>query len=149
MTLENFLNEKRLKKHMASHEEIINLFKVVDRDIKDANIKELSADRRFITSYNAALQLATILLRAFGYRTNANKGGHHWVTFSMLGVILDDDSYADYFEACRVKRNVSDYDSSGAISEKEAEELLQEVLSFKSVVENWLDENFQITTGSV
>ena len=46
-----------------------DLLRIVDRDLKDASILELSADRRFVTAYNAALRLATIVLRASGYRT--------------------------------------------------------------------------------
>ena len=34
-----------------------------DRDLADSAIKEISADRRFATAYNAVLQLATIALR--------------------------------------------------------------------------------------
>ena len=58
------------------------MFRIVDRDITDADIKEISADRRFATAYNAALQLATIVLYASGYRTT--QSGHHWATLKAL-----------------------------------------------------------------
>lgn len=145
MSLKNFLNEKRLKVHKASDDELNNLFRIVNRDINDAKISQLSADRRFITSYNAALQLATILLRAFGYRTNTNKGGHHWVTFGMLPDILgaSGEDYGNYFEASRIKRNMSDYNTSGEISDSEANELLSEVIRFREIVLNWLGKNYE------
>jgi hypothetical protein len=66
--LQNWLHEGRLQQHNTSVKEIADLFKVVDRDLADAAIKEISADRRFATAYNAALQLATIVLYASGYR---------------------------------------------------------------------------------
>ena len=69
MNLQNWLNEGRLQRHSTSVKEIADLLKVVDRDLADAAIKEISADRRFATAYNAALQLATIVLYASGYRT--------------------------------------------------------------------------------
>ena len=39
---------------------------------------------------------------------------------------------------CRTKRNITDYDRTGEISEHEANELLQEVKNFKQEVEDWL-----------
>jgi hypothetical protein len=67
VSLKKLINEGRLQQHSTNKNEIQNLFKLVDRDLKDAKIKQLSTDRRFATAYNAALQLATIVLHAAGY----------------------------------------------------------------------------------
>jgi hypothetical protein len=56
-----------LKRQPTSRSEIDSLFRVVDRDLEDAAVPGVSADRRFATAYNAALQLATVVLRAHGY----------------------------------------------------------------------------------
>jgi hypothetical protein len=40
---------------------------LVDRDLSDASREEISMDWRFNIAYNAALQLATIVLYARGY----------------------------------------------------------------------------------
>ena len=45
---------------------------------------------------------------------------------------------ADYFDQCRGKRNLSDYDRAGEISEKEAVELLKEAKAFRVTVLEWL-----------
>lgn len=47
----------------------------------------------------------------------------------------------DYLDNCRRKRNISEYDAVGTISEKEAEDLLQTVREFKVDVERWLLKN--------
>jgi uncharacterized protein (UPF0332 family) len=47
----------------------------------------------------------------------------------------------DYFNACRIKRNNSDYTSSGEISEKEAVEIVQEAKIFKDSVVKWVTKN--------
>lgn len=52
-----------------------DLLRVADRDLADAEIPQLSSDRRFATAYNAALQMATIALYAAGFR--ACGAGHH------------------------------------------------------------------------
>ncbi len=97
MSLAKLKNENKLSKHKTSRQEIQNLLKLVERDIKDAQIEALSNDRRFITAYNAALQLATCVLYVAGYRTRPSKGGHHWITFSLLPDIMDASmsEYAD------------------------------------------------------
>ena len=53
-----------LQQHNTSVKEIADLLKLVGRDLADADIKEISADRRFARACNAALQLATIVLQA-------------------------------------------------------------------------------------
>ena len=45
---------------------------------------------------------------------------------------------ADYFDSCRVKRNVTDYGYVGGISEAEVEELIREAERFLEVILNWL-----------
>jgi len=91
-----------------------------------------------MTAYQAAYQLATIVLAASGYRTTGT--GHHWVTFKVLSELLGKEfqGLADYFDQCRNKRNLSDYDRAGEISEAEAVELLKEARKFRTIVLNWL-----------
>lgn len=138
VALKQFLAEGRLKPHRASLKEIRDLLRVVDRDLKDARVTAISFDRQFITAYQAAFQLATIVLAASGFRTTGT--GHHWVTFRVLPELMGRDvqDLADYFDQCRIKRNPTDYDRAGEISGDEARELLGEAKKFRSTVLNWL-----------
>ena len=139
MSLKEWLGEGKLRTHATTQREIQDLFNVVDRDLEDSRIAALSADRRFMTTYNSVLQLATIVLRAAGYRGSGV--GHHWVTFQALPHLLgpEHQSLADYFNGCRSKRNTADYDAAGEISDGEVVELYQEALLFRTVVLRWLD----------
>jgi uncharacterized protein (UPF0332 family) len=141
MNLENWLREGRLQQHTTSAKEIADLMKVVDRDLADAAITVISADRRFATAYNAALQLATIVLYASGYR--AGKSAHHWVTFKILPEVMGQEAQerADYFNSCRSTRHVTDYDRAGVVADATAVEILEEVEAFKKEVINWLKTN--------
>jgi len=143
MSLKKWLSENKLSKHKTSQQEIQNLLKLVERDIQDAKVEALSNDRRFITAYNAALQLATCVLYTKGYRTKPSKGGHHWISFAVLPDIMGKrvSEYADYFDTCRVKRNVSDYTSVGEISQGETEELIAEVIKFRQIIQHWIEQN--------
>ena len=142
MNLKKWLAEGRIQPHHTTKQEIANLFKVVDRDMKDANLEGLSEDRRFATAYNAALQLATIVLYASGYRSKAATG-HHWVTLMSLPELMGQKTTqrTDYLNTCRSKRNMADYDTAGTISAAELKVLIKEVVSFKHDVILWLQKH--------
>lgn len=141
MSLRDLLNNSKLKEHRTSADEIGDLFNLAKRDFRDAAIKAISPDRRFAIAYNAILQLSTIILYAKGYKTVGS--GHHFTTFQALKDILGDEHHQliDYFDACRSKRNISEYDRLGMVSEKEVDEILNEAKNFKKVAINWLRNN--------
>lgn len=139
MSLRDSLNDGHLKPHRASVREIAGLLRLADRDLADAAVAGLSADRRFAIVYNAALQLATIPLLVRGYRTRG--AGHHWVTFRLLPDTMGnaEQELADYFEQCRTRRNRVDYDRVGTVRDVEVEELRCEVQAFRGMILDWLD----------
>ena len=53
--LQKYLNNGDLKPHRSSVKEIESFKKLIERDLKDCAIEELSVDRRFATAYQAAL----------------------------------------------------------------------------------------------
>jgi hypothetical protein len=48
---------------------------------------------------------------------------------------------ASYFNACRKKRNIVDYDLAHVITETELRELLEKAAEFKELVEDWISKN--------
>jgi len=138
MSLKSLLNQDRLKKHTTSKNEIENLLNLIKRDLDDACIQGLSSDRKFSIVYNAVLQLSTIIIYCTGYKTRGE--GHHFYSFQTLKYILDKQKHdlVDYFDSCRVKRNIVDYDMAGRISSKDAEELLIEAKKYQEFVLRWL-----------
>lgn len=144
MTWKNLLNNRTVVSHTSGKNEIKDLLEVVERDLKDASIKELSADRRFATAYNAALQLSTIAIACSGYRIKSG-AGHHFKTFDAVKIAVPGtktENLADYFDLCRRKRNSIDYDASEVVSESEAEELVEKVEEFKAIIEDWIKNNY-------
>ncbi len=139
MNLRKFVDDNKICPHTATRQEIEHLLQIVDRDLKDASVISISADRRHATAYNAALQLATIVLHASGYRA-ISKIGHHWITIMLIPEFMGNDQRARQriFNDAREKRNITDYDYAGHISEEEVETLLKEVKKFKTDVLSWL-----------
>jgi len=141
LSLKGLLADGRVRPHRASAREVADLLRVIDRDLADAEIPQLSTDRRFATAYNAALQMATIALYAAGFR--AVGAGHHWATFQALSEVMGPQAQirADYLDSCRSKRNVTDYDRAGEISQREVEEILAEARAFRDDLIDWLKRN--------
>jgi uncharacterized protein (UPF0332 family) len=147
MLFKRLLDENKLKAHRTSAAEIADLLKIVKRDINDTKLERLSPDRRFAITYNAALQLATILLHCKGCKGYRAVGaGHHFTVFQAMKEILgkEYEELADYFDSCRSKRNITDYDRAGEISETEVNELIDETLKFKALVIDWVKKNYSV-----
>lgn len=138
MALDKWLDEGRLAEHDTSAEELQEVWTIVHRDITDASAEGISTDRRFMAAYNAALQIATIVLYCHGYR--ARGPGHHYITFQVLPDILGEDfaELATYFDTCRTKRNRSQYDRTGEISRTEVSELIEAARDFRDEVKQWI-----------
>jgi hypothetical protein len=138
---QRWLESGALRRHRASRQEVADLLDVVERDLGDARATVISLDRRFATAYSAALQLATVVLAASGYRAVAQRG-HHAVTLQALPAIIGDvvRDVAVYLDSCRSLRNRGDYDRVGVVSASDVTELLDETASFRQQVLGWLSE---------
>lgn len=138
MTLASWADNRWLRVHRSSVQEIGDLLKIVARDMQDGQHPGLSADWKFGIAYNAALKLCTVLLYASGFRPE--KTLQHYRTIQALPLILGSDRQADadYLDTCRSKRNIAEYDRTGVVSTAEADELLEFVGEFRGEVLNWL-----------
>ncbi len=137
MRLKQWADNRWLKPHRTSREEISNLLGIVERDLHDAQ-RDISADWRFGIAYNAALKLCTALLYAEGYRPSHES--QHYRTLAalpeILGRVKKED--AQYLDDCRKKRNIVEYDYIGGASESNADELIVFVKEFRDEVITWL-----------
>lgn len=139
MSWKQFLAKNEIRAHQTSRQELNNIRALIARDLADAALDGLSADRRFATAYNAALQAGTMAVACSGYRVSA-RAGHHAVTFEAahLAIGAEAATLADYFDVCRRKRNVIDYMNSSVATETEAKELLYRAEEFRKLVETWI-----------
>ncbi len=114
----------------TSRQEITNLLRVVERDLRQARVPGLEPDGRFIFAHNAALQLPTVYLRLHGVRISS--AGRHARTFRALQDLLPPTvgRYTVEFDRARRKRHTLMYDQAGAASQHEAEELVEAAEEF-------------------
>ncbi|MCK4411040.1 hypothetical protein KAV67_02030 [Candidatus Bipolaricaulota bacterium] len=128
------MKRKRVRRQETSADEIHALLRVVERDLEQAEVTGLYPDGRYAFVYNAALQLATIVLRLKGLRIGAP--GHHRETFHVVEPLVPEAmrSIVAEFEHARRKRNTVMYDQAGTISEHEVNDLREAVKEFASWV---------------
>ena len=137
MSLQSWLQNSWLVQHTTSPEEIANLLALSDRDLVACQVNQLPTDWRCAIAYNAALQAATAALAAAGYR--AARDNHHYrVIQSLEFTTAPGRKFIDTLDGFRKKRNVSSYDVAGAVSDKEAHEMLKLATSLRADVEKWI-----------
>lgn len=141
MSWQQLLAANRMHRHATSRQELTDLRAVITRDLQDAAVAGLSADRRFATAYNAVLQLTKMVIACSGYRVAGQ--GHHQTTFEALELAMGPSitATAAYFDTCRRKRNLVEYDLANVATETETEELLRQAQQFAQVVETWIAHN--------
>ncbi len=140
MSLRDWQKRKWLTEHATSLAEISGLLGVIERDLSDSRVYGLSPDWKMNIAYNAALQAATIALYACGFR--ASREAHHLrVIQSLKFTIKADKEIIDQLDQFRKKRNISDYESAGQVSDSEASEMLELAISLRDTVKEWLSEN--------
>lgn len=68
MALESWFQAGKLTKHKTSKEELNAIYGVIERNLKDANVRGLSTDQKYVLSYQAAFEAGMALIYA-GYRS--------------------------------------------------------------------------------
>lgn len=142
MSWTQLLARREAQKHTTSKRELDEMRELIARDLSDASIPALSADRRFATAYNAALQAANRAIACAGYRISA-KIGHHRITLESVQLVLGKSAtpFTDYFDLCRRKRNQIDYSRSRVATETEAQESVAKAREFYQLVEAWISKS--------
>jgi hypothetical protein len=136
------LSSRDAQRHKTSRQELSNMRALIARDLADAGVPGVSADRRFATAYNAALQAANMAIACAGYRITSQTG-HHRLSLQSAELALGKTAqkYANYFDTCRRKRNQIDYTFSNVATETEATEIVLQAKEFYLHIEAWIAKN--------
>ena len=143
MNSRDWLASGDLEQRPTTRSEIARLLHLARRNVADAGVEALSLDRRFNTAYEAAYALATVVLRASGYRVKGSSSRHHWLTFTLLPELMgpEAESRSRYYQSCRRKRHQATYERAGVATPAELHDLLADVSAFHHEVLAWLHEH--------
>ncbi len=128
----------RIEVHEPTAEELHDLRSLVDRNLGDAAITQLSHDRRFGIAYEAVIILCRLVITDAGYRVRGHAGHVTSLEAARLALGSVGAPYFRYFEHCRRRRNQLNYETAGCTSRAEADELLVEARRFRAVVDEWI-----------
>jgi len=108
--------------------------------LDDCKSPSLSADWRLSIAHNSALMSATVALAASGYRAS-HEAYHFRVLQSLRYTLLLDTITVARLDAFRKKRNITGYERAGAVSDQEADEMIELAEDLRQQVEAWLQAN--------
>lgn len=137
MTLDNLVGINL--EHVAPDATVIQrLLSAATRNIKDAQIEELSNENSFDTAYRAIMQLANAALQANGFRTLTSKPGHHQTMIqSLVKTIGLDRDEVIVLDALRRQRNIADY-SGDLVTDASVKECITYAKKLSTEVHQWL-----------
>ena len=137
MSLDDWVSNGWLTPHRASPAEIRDILTAAAADLADAR-KDISPAWRFAIAYNAALRLAGAALEAAGYR--ATRDQKHYRTIAALPLVLGPalQELTDFLDRCRTRRHDVTYESLSAVTDEEAEDLIEAVGELDGLVRTWL-----------
>jgi hypothetical protein len=140
MSFSLWLEKGWLKEHKPTPREISDFLAVADRSLNDCQVAGLSSDGKLDIAHNAALQSSAAALAASGYR--ASREAYHYYIIQSLSFTLQlDKSVIHRLDKLRRKRNISDYERTGLVSEQEAQEMVELAIQLRQQVQVWIRNN--------
>ena len=140
MSLESYARNRWLREHESSAQEITNLLSLADRDIEQSQTPGLGPEWQLDIAYNSALQSATAALAAAGYR--AERASKHMRVIESLEFTVGlENRRVRVLDKFRRKRHVAVYERTGAVSEREAAEMIEQARELRKIVESWIRTN--------
>jgi len=140
VSLENLLRIGQLKTHPPHAEEIERLLAAAQRNLRDAQVRGISAETRFDAGYKAIMQSALAALMMHGYRPDTNRPGHHMTVLQSTPLTIGlQASRMVVLDTLRRQRNIADYtgddvdDSTAEHCIAEAERLLKDVAAWRKI----------------
>lgn len=142
MSLEAWSDTGLVTTHQSSRQEIRELLEIVETDLRDAAIPDLSPKQKLASSYNAILSLARAALRASGYRVPKGQGSQHYYSIQSLRYTVGfNPDVVLKIEAIQKKRHSGEYVRVVDVSEGMAADTRIFARSIQERVCAWLAES--------
>ena len=140
MSLQDWLNNKLLTEHTTSRKEISGLLAAVDRDLAECVQENISPEWRLAIAYAAALRASTIALAVSGFRATRDQFHYRTIQSLQYTVNAEPELIAE-LDQFRKKRNAALYDQIQAISDLEADRMMELAKYLRNRVFRWIEEN--------
>jgi hypothetical protein len=125
MTLKSWLENKWVRTHQTSKEEIRGLISSAEEDIKSAQVEGIASGWRLNMAYTALLRYATIAMYVNGYQAERNRKHERTIESIRFTVPKYNSNSILILQKIRQKRHQATYDSIEAVSKTEAESAMK------------------------
>jgi hypothetical protein len=142
MSLDIWLDQRFLVEHEASKQEISDLLDIVTTDLGDAQIPQLSPDRRLACCYQAILTAARAALHASGYRVSKGPNHHYYAIQSLQFTVGLDSATLRKIESIGKKRVMADYTRIGEVSQSMVEDAIALANTCCRQTKSWIREAY-------
>lgn len=85
--LRMMIESREIEELAADDAEVLGMWSKAVQSDRDSRIPQLTPGSAFTLAYQAALQAATAVIRASGYRVRETPKGHHRLTFMALSAL--------------------------------------------------------------
>lgn len=124
MSFEGLLRSRAIERVEVTPREIAELLAVARRDIGTAvRLTTSDLDWAFAIAHNAVLQLSIAYMNSQGFRPRG-EGGHYNTFRFMAEALPEEQATIRRLQKLRKKRNVTVYEATGLVSEKEARDVI-------------------------
>ena len=89
-------------------------------------------------AYNGALQFAKAAIKASGFRLSTKVSQHRYLIESLHFTVQMDVKLVNQLDRFRKKRNISAYEQSETVSDREATAMINLAREVRSLVQVWL-----------
>lgn len=138
MSLKNWLDNRWLRAEATSSSEIGALLNKAQHNLRESKRDDISLDWRLRMAYEANLDLATMALRAEGFRV-PSADGHHYRTIESLRLTINlHSNQVRILQSIREKRNLVSYDAFGIVTEADVHAAIQIAGELETLVLEWL-----------
>ena len=134
------LDKRQIEQETFSREQVGDRLKIARRDlVASAEMLGSAHEWAYAIAYNAMLQSGRAFMFNEGFRAKGE--GHHLIVIQFLraGLGPEWEDVLDVMDRMRRKRNRSLYDTTGAISIKEAGEAVETAKDFVTRIDQMLE----------
>jgi hypothetical protein len=134
------LDSREIEELAAADEEVAGMWRKATRAFRSAGAEGLDddMDSRFTLLYQSALQGATAVVRAAGYRVRGES--NHHITFATVAALgsADLSDAARDLNVMRQRRHAAVYDWETTIGAEQVEQLREAAVRLLRAAESWL-----------
>jgi hypothetical protein len=141
MSLDDWLDNRWLHRHVTSAQEIQALLHSAKEDLRSARVEGIAAGWKLNMAYTASLRYGRVALYACGFRPGRDREHERTIDSLIFTVSSVGADTIKLLHKIRKMRHTATYDSVDMISDAEADAAMRVAGGLQEQLMNWLRDN--------